>query len=589
MRVLPSLLAFASILALAATALAQDRIPWTHDLAHAQQLANQQQRVMLLHFWGEHCPPCRMLETRVFNRPEVIRAVNVAYVPVKINVSEQPELARRYGVQRIPTDVFVGPDGSELLREISQQDPLKYQARLDQVAAHARLAMRPPADNYQAPEGSSVDVAQSQALGYGAPNAALRPQEWSRQAAHGLRSGATDGPTSQQAPFADRYPGAPIVQGPTADAAYQSPGHPQIARQPGYGSPAAGAITPQANPYYQPPGAAPGAEMPAVGHDAPRASFEMPNAALTMPPTRYESQMPNVMHGRPDRSGELPKAMLEQAHGGRETPEARHTAPSAATTPPVHGGYSGLSYPQGVAPQRSAAAEPPTPQPAAINSARSSEFPVQGEWWMDSRTSAPPAAPYGDFAGGTEKPPAAMNPAPGTGSSGQGVGNARPSRPELPATAAAPMENNRPVYGGSFAPVVAPQMAAAAPTAEAPLAMDGFCPVALVHQSEWKKGDAKYGVVHKNRTYLFSSWSEQQLFLANPDKYTPGLSGHDPVILAEHGQWVEGKRNYGVFFGNQFFLFSDAATRDQFESNPDLYAERIQQALQSGANGSVRR
>ena len=588
MRVLPSLLAFASLLVVAATALAQDRIPWTHDLAHAQQLATQQQRVMLLHFWGEGCPPCRMLETRVFNRPEVIRALNIAYVPVKINVSEQPELARRYGVQRIPTDVFVGPDGSELLREISQQDPHKYQARLDQVAAHARLAMRPPADNFPAPEGSSVDVAASQALGYGAPNAALRPQEWSRQAAHGLRTGANDGPTSQQAPFADRHPGAPIIHGQTADAAHQPVAHPQVARQPGYGSPrTAGAVMPQANPYYQPQGAAPGVEMPATGHGAPRASLEMPNPALTTPTTTYESRMPNAMHGRPDRSGEMPNPMLGHSQSGRGTPEAG--TPNAATSPPVHGGYSGLSYPQDVASQRTAAAEPPTPQPTAINSDLSSEFPVQGEWWMDSRTSAPPAAPYGAFAGGAENPPLAMNPASGVVSSGQGVGNSRPSRPDLPATATAPLENNRPVYGESIAPVVAPQVAVTAPAAESPLAMDGFCPVTLVHQSEWKKGDAKFGVVHKNRTYLFSSWSEQQLFLANPDKYAPGLSGHDPVILAEHGQWVEGKRNYGVFFGDQFFLFSDAATREEFERDPVLYAERIQQALQSGANGAVRR
>ena len=118
-------------LLLSATAHAQATIPWSASLDQAQQRAGQQNRMVLLHFWSLDCPPCRRLEANVFNRPEVASAVHRNYVAVKINVREDQSAAQRFQITRIPTDVILTPDGREVYRTVSPQEPQSYAAMLE--------------------------------------------------------------------------------------------------------------------------------------------------------------------------------------------------------------------------------------------------------------------------------------------------------------------------------------------------------------------------------------------------------------------------------------------------------------------------
>jgi len=118
---------------------AQSRIPWVSSWPEASALARSHQQLVLIHFWSNNCPPCLKLEQAVFNRPEVIRSITSSYVPLKVNVDMTPQLADYYRVTQWPTDVIVTPEGAEIFRSPSSQDPNRYIATLDQVAAHARV------------------------------------------------------------------------------------------------------------------------------------------------------------------------------------------------------------------------------------------------------------------------------------------------------------------------------------------------------------------------------------------------------------------------------------------------------------------
>lgn len=109
--------------------------------------------------------------------------------------------------------------------------------------------------------------------------------------------------------------------------------------------------------------------------------------------------------------------------------------------------------------------------------------------------------------------------------------------------------------------------------------MEGFCPVTLVEREQWQQADKRWGAIHRGRLYLFAGPAEQQRFLANPDRFSPALSGFDPVMYAERGQLVEGKRRYGTFFYDQVYLFSDEAALRRFEQNPAGYADHVHQAM----------
>ncbi len=191
-------------------ALAKEAIGWTADVARARQLASQTNRLVLLHFWAPWCGPCRRLEKTVFVRPSVARTVESYFVPVKINIDQHPELAKRYGVRQIPYDVIITPSGQVVGQTISPASPQGYSSKLVQIARRAGvqppqtlLAGSPrPASRQQAPgvaaaPGPSVPAA-SRPMGFpagGAAGAVVPPQRRYAQAAVAGSVAASSGPS----------------------------------------------------------------------------------------------------------------------------------------------------------------------------------------------------------------------------------------------------------------------------------------------------------------------------------------------------------------------------------------------------------
>jgi YHS domain-containing protein len=104
-----------------------------------------------------------------------------------------------------------------------------------------------------------------------------------------------------------------------------------------------------------------------------------------------------------------------------------------------------------------------------------------------------------------------------------------------------------------------------------PLGLEGYCPVTLAERGVWTEGRAQWGARHRGRTYLFAGPEQQQAFLASPDRYSPALSGDDPVAVVEHGKSTPGRRAYGVTYQSRMYLFSSPETRAQCAANPERY------------------
>lgn len=117
------------------------------------------------------------------------------------------------------------------------------------------------------------------------------------------------------------------------------------------------------------------------------------------------------------------------------------------------------------------------------------------------------------------------------------------------------------------------------PPGAPPLGFDGYCPVTMRSAWKWQPGDPKWGAIHRGRTFWFAGQAEQQQFLANPDYYSPALSGMDPVLAIDHRQTVPGKREHSIDYDNQFYLFSSEASLQQFTSNPERYSTGVRQAM----------
>jgi len=148
--------------------------------------------------------------------------------------------------------------------------------------------------------------------------------------------------------------------------------------------------------------------------------------------------------------------------------------------------------------------------------------------------------------------------------------------------------------------LAAPNQVASNPVAsvDAPeIGLDGRCPVTLITQSKWRKGDARWGAIHRGHTYLFAGEEEQQKFLSNPDEFSPMLAGMDVVELANAGRVVQGNRRYGVLYDDdgtgprpsRIYLFDSVGTRNRFEAAPDEFLQPVMQAMQNGRLDSLLR
>ncbi|MFM8261998.1 MAG: thioredoxin family protein, partial [Pirellula sp.] len=60
-------------------------IAWSEDLTGTMELAQRTGKPVLIHFYGDHCPPCRMLEKKAFKDPQLIAAIGEHVLAVRIN------------------------------------------------------------------------------------------------------------------------------------------------------------------------------------------------------------------------------------------------------------------------------------------------------------------------------------------------------------------------------------------------------------------------------------------------------------------------------------------------------------------------
>ncbi|ADB17844.1 hypothetical protein Psta_3180 [Pirellula staleyi DSM 6068] len=492
-----------ALLLVASLASGQDQIRWTADFRQACEMAAEQRRLVLLHFYSDDCPPCVKLDRNVFSQADVATAIDRNYVAVKVHVKQNPQLAMRYQIRQWPTDVIVSPSGLEVFRTVSPQSPRDYIALMEQVAQQAGSTT-----GQQTPSpGPATDVAREPVY------------------------------ANQQTAASSPYAQAPI-ENTSVRSSYQ---------------PVADAATTANNSVYGNPAASPyianGGQFGGYGMTPPAATPGQPAAAA---PVENSQPMANRYSG-----GYQPAASQTPVAPARESYTQQPSAPQYTQQGVMTNPYASAPAPAG---SESAYQQQPAP------SAATPSYSAQGSY-------APPASSqagygnsgYGQQSYGQQSYGQQAYNDPGYGASGYGQTAEASQNPVVPASANPPLSSAQNQF---IAAVDAPQ-----------LAMDGYCVITLLDRRAWKKGDPQWGAVHRGRTYLFASEAEQKKFLVDPDRYSPILSGCDPVVFARSGKLVEGKRAFAIAYGERLFLFSDASALDEFGRAPENYAVPARQAM----------
>jgi YHS domain-containing protein len=103
-------------------------------------------------------------------------------------------------------------------------------------------------------------------------------------------------------------------------------------------------------------------------------------------------------------------------------------------------------------------------------------------------------------------------------------------------------------------------------------AIGGYCPVELVTNGRWARGDQRWTAAYNGCIYKFSGSNQRQQFLSNPEAFIPACSGADAVLTVDEQRAVPGQVAYCAMYNGRLYMFSNATTQMQFNKNPQRYA-----------------
>lgn len=119
----------------------QNEIQWGDNLKQALELSRQTGKPVLLHFFSDTCPPCKMMEKSTFPNPAITEMVQKSFIPVKLNARKNPREAQMFNVQSVPMDFVLASNGQEILKTMGGQDASRYGHFLATAAKSAKPFM----------------------------------------------------------------------------------------------------------------------------------------------------------------------------------------------------------------------------------------------------------------------------------------------------------------------------------------------------------------------------------------------------------------------------------------------------------------
>jgi thioredoxin-related protein/YHS domain-containing protein len=100
-------------------------IKWNNDVKQACQIAQVENRLVIVHFYND-CAPCNSMNANVFTDPRIALEMNRNFVAVRVDLKTQAALAQQYNVTVVPTDLIIKSDEQVVYRRQGEIAAEKY-------------------------------------------------------------------------------------------------------------------------------------------------------------------------------------------------------------------------------------------------------------------------------------------------------------------------------------------------------------------------------------------------------------------------------------------------------------------------------
>ena len=158
---------------------------WMTDLEQAKVEAQKANRPIVVHFWAEWCPPCKRMEREILGQPPVLDALRDKVVGVKVNLDENRDLATRFGIEKLPSDIYLNPQGERIMESSGPANTVTdYVKSLNRAARrNTELAKKVPVQTTPGSEESKIiTVSRKPMLDGYCPVALFKHRKWDKGA-----------------------------------------------------------------------------------------------------------------------------------------------------------------------------------------------------------------------------------------------------------------------------------------------------------------------------------------------------------------------------------------------------------------------
>ena len=102
--------------------------------------------------------------------------------------------------------------------------------------------------------------------------------------------------------------------------------------------------------------------------------------------------------------------------------------------------------------------------------------------------------------------------------------------------------------------------------------LKGFCPVTLRDERELFDAKPEFFATYRGQKFHFASVDSRNQFESDPALYAPAAYGADVVALGRDKDVVEGTLDFAAWFKGRLYLFGSQGNYETFVKSPALYA-----------------